>query len=404
VRAALRLAVFRRLLAGYALNELAWAFGSLTLAVLVYRRTHSALGTAAFYLCARLVPAIVAPVAIARLDRRPAGRSVPVLYLIEAAAFAGLAWLAGRFALAPMLALALLDGTASIAASALTRAATVAVLGGAGLLREGNAVSNIAWSITYMAGPALAGLLVAADGTRAALIVNAALFAGLALNLASTGGLPGARARSERGARRLRAGLAYAGTDARVRGLLIVQLIVLGCFTVATPVEVIFAERSLRAGSTGYGWLLTVWGVGSLVGSALFARWHALPDRTLIAAGALLPAAGFVLMAGAPTLEVALGGALLGGAGNGIEVVAARTALQEATGADWMAIVMGLWDSLCTAAPGLGIVVGGTIAALADPRTALALAGAGGILAALACRRLVDGPPAEAVSTAGAPR
>ena len=44
MKRALKLPAFRRLFAAYSLNELAWAFGSLALAVLVYRRTGSALG------------------------------------------------------------------------------------------------------------------------------------------------------------------------------------------------------------------------------------------------------------------------------------------------------------------------------------------------------------------------
>ena len=47
MRSVLRLAPFRRLLAAYTLNELAWAFSLLALSYLVYRRTNSALGAAA---------------------------------------------------------------------------------------------------------------------------------------------------------------------------------------------------------------------------------------------------------------------------------------------------------------------------------------------------------------------
>ncbi len=49
----LRLPAYRRLLAAYALNELAWSVGTLALSVLVYRRTGSALGSAVFFLYSR---------------------------------------------------------------------------------------------------------------------------------------------------------------------------------------------------------------------------------------------------------------------------------------------------------------------------------------------------------------
>ena len=52
----LKLPAYRRLLAAYTLNELAWSVGSLALAVLVYRRTGSAIGAMGFFLCSQFVP------------------------------------------------------------------------------------------------------------------------------------------------------------------------------------------------------------------------------------------------------------------------------------------------------------------------------------------------------------
>ena len=85
-------------------------------------------------------------------------------------------------------------------------------------------------------------------------------------------------------------------------------------------------------------------------------------------------------MAAAPTLVLAMIGSAIGGAGNGIESVAARTAVQEQTPERWMALVMSLNESLNQAAPGGGIVLGGVIAALAGPRVALMVAGAGSLV------------------------
>jgi len=70
------------------------------------------------------------------------------------------------------------------------------------------------------------------------------------------------------------------------------------------------------------------------------------------------------------------------GAGNGVEVVAARTAVQEQTEAAWMALVMSFSESLSEAMPGIGILLGGAIAALATPRAALATAGGGALVIA----------------------
>ncbi len=155
-------------------------------------------------------------------------------------------------------------------------------------------------------------------------------------------------------------------------------------FTISIPVEVVLAQHSLHAGAAGYGALLSSWGGGAVVGSAIYARWRGLAARTLIAGSSALLAVGFVLMAAAPTLAVALVGAAFGGAGNGIEAVAARTELQEQVEQLWMAMMMSLNESLFQAMPGPGIVIGGVITALWSPRAALALGGAGAAAVAVA--------------------
>jgi hypothetical protein len=97
-------------------------------------------------------------------------------------------------------------------------------------------------------------------------------------------------------------------------------------------------------------------------------------------------------MAAAPSLVLAIVGAALGGAGNGIEVVSMRTALQERVGATWMARMMSVNESLGQAVPGIGIALGGALAALASPRAALAVAGVGAlVIAGLAAAVLEDG-------------
>src|SRR6202008_712203 len=102
-------------------------------------------------------------------------------------------------------------------------------------------------------------------------------------------------------------------------------------------------------------------------------RWRAIPSRELIVIGAASLGIGFVVMAIAPTLAGAIGGAAFAGIGNGVEAVAARTALQEATQERWMALMMSLNESMFQSVPGAGILLGGALAALGSPRT-----GAGG--------------------------
>jgi MFS family permease len=84
-------------------------------------------------------------------------------------------------------------------------------------------------------------------------------------------------------------------------------------------------------------------------------------------------------MAAAPTIVVAVIGAAVGGVGNGVWSISSTTALQEYTSRRWMALVMSLSQSIVQAAPGIGILLGGAISELYNPRVALAV-GAGGSL------------------------
>jgi predicted MFS family arabinose efflux permease len=380
VRGVLRLGPYRRLLAAYTLNELAWSFGSLALALLIYRRTGSALGSTAFFLCTQFAPALVSPYFVSRVDQRRPRVILPLLYGAEAVLYVALAILAGRLPVAIVLVITTVDGVIALVARSLARAATVAVTSEAGLLREGNALANSLFSICFLAGPALGGVMVVAGGTEVALLVNAALFAVITVNLATSHGLPEPVPATGPSGGRLRAALAHAREQPMIQSLLSVQAMLLLFFTISIPVEVVYAQRTLHAGAAGYGILLSAWGGGAVFGSTIYARWRRLPARNLISLGGGLLAAGFLVMAVAPSIAVAIIGSIVAGTGNGVEAVAARTALQEQVEAQWMALMMSFNESLTQSVPGLGILLGGALATLASPRAALAVGGVGGLI------------------------
>ena len=67
--------------------------------------------------------------------------------------FVALALTADNFALALVVALAIVDGTLAIAARAFTRASAAAVLTPSGQLREGNAIINVGFTGAGAVGP-----------------------------------------------------------------------------------------------------------------------------------------------------------------------------------------------------------------------------------------------------------
>jgi MFS family permease len=379
----LRLPAFRRLLAAYVLNELAWSVGTLALSVLVYRETNSALGSAAFFICSQFLPAVLSPPLVARLDFHAMRRVLPTLYAVEAVLFGILAWFTHHFTLIPVLVLALADGAIAAAARSLSAAARTQILKPLDLLHDGNAVSNFGFSGAFMLGPLLGGVVVAAGGTVAALLVNCGLFAGIALVLTVTA-LPEARPSPGSGLRRLVDGVGHVRRDRLLSRLLSVQAVGLVFFTVSIPIEVVYAQHTLNTGPGGYGALMGAWGLGAVAGSAAYARWRRRSTATLIAASGLSLAVGFAIMGVAPTLAVALVGSAMAGMGNGVESIAAKTAVQEQAPDHWMALVMSLNDSISQLAPGLGILLGGLIATAANSRVAFGVAAAGSLAFALA--------------------
>jgi MFS family permease len=373
----LRLAAFRRLALVRFVDELGDWLGEIALAVLVFDQTGSPLATAALFLALQFAPALATPPLVARLEALHSRVSLPALSLVQAAAFAGLAVLSTDFSLAPVIALAALAGALSVSGRALTRAAAATVLTPRGLLREGNALLNIGFTIGAAAGPALAGVVVATAGPRTALFADAVSFGVAALLLATAPGLPRANPEAAGWATRLRRGMTYVRSHAQLRLLLTAQAMAFVFFAVVIPIEVVFAKETLDAGDAGYGALLGSWGGGMVVGGLAFAVLRRTELRILLPASTLAIGCAYLATGAAPTLFAACVASAVGGAGNGIQWVALITAVQQLTRADYQARVISLVESLGTAMPGLGFVIGGAVAALLSPRASFVVAGAG---------------------------
>src|SRR4051794_30279976 len=184
--APLRVPGFKVLAGGYTINELGNWLGDIALAVLVWGHTGSPMATALLFTATRFVPALVSPAVVARVDTLLPRRSLPLLYGLDALVFAALALLASHsFTLGLIVALGAVDGTLALAARALTRSTSAALLEPHGLLRRGNALFNIGFTAAGALGPAIAGLVVAHAGVSAALWADAGSFALVALLLAT---------------------------------------------------------------------------------------------------------------------------------------------------------------------------------------------------------------------------
>jgi Transmembrane secretion effector len=382
VLAPLRVPGFKVLAGGYAVNELGNWLGDIALAVLVFDQTGSAVATALLFVGTRFVPAALAPLLVARAEVLPPRLSLPLLYGVDAIVFGALALLAASdFTLALIVALGAIDGTVALAARALGRSASGALLEPRGLLRQGNAIINIAFTGSGALGPAVAGLVVGNAGVEAALWGDAGTFALVAVALGLTRTLQAAE-RGEGGwTLRLRAGLNYVRERKLLLTLVSGQAVLSFFFFAVVPVEVVYVKDTLGGGDTGYGWLLASWGSGMVAGGIVFAAFARVRTTAFLVGSTLAICGSYVGLAVAPSLAAACAISVVGGLGNGIQWVSLVHSVQELTEQSMQARVFGLLEATMAALSGIGFFAGGALAELASPRAVYLAAGAGGLIA-----------------------
>jgi MFS family permease len=384
----------RRIVAGYTINRFGTWFGYVALSLAVWEHTHDALAVAGLLVAAQAIPAFLVPALVARVESSTRRAGLSALYAFEAVTTIALAVLLWNFSLAPILLLVALDGTAALAASALLRAEAakaareqaLAEGGGNGgtdaesradaAERKANAALNMAFSLTFVLGPGLAGLLVAAAGAPVALLIDAATFLvcgamliDLSPNVAATG--------EDTVRARLRAAWGHINRVATLRTLLIAEGIALVFFASDASIEVPYAKVTLLAGDAGYGLILTVWGLGVGVGSIVFARAASRHLGAMLSGGALAVGAAYVGFAAAPTLAVACVASLVGGLGNGVQWASLLSAVQQLTPPSLHGRLMGAVEAIGALCPGIGLMLGGALVAISTPRSAFLVVGLG---------------------------
>jgi MFS family permease len=389
LRAPLRRPAFRRLALSYAVNEMGDWLGIVALSVLVFDLTDSALATALLFIGTGFLPALLTPVMVARLERPPPRFVLPTIYAGEAAVFGALALLAGNFSLPAVVAVATIDGALALTARTLTRAVSAAILEPEGELRAGNAVLNVAFTGGAAVGPALAGAVVATFGVQSALLLDAVSFYLIACILLTARPLPHVEPEPGQLREQVRAGLGYIRRQATLRRLLGAQAAALVFFSAVIPIEVIYAKETLDAGDTGYGLMLGSWGAGMVLGSVVFATLRRAPLPLLLFFSTVAIGAGYLGMAAAQTLALACLASVLGGAGNGVQWVAVVSAVQELTIRSMQARVLGTLESVASATPGVGYLLGGLIASTWSPRATFLVAGVGVIAIVVASAALL---------------
>jgi MFS family permease len=411
----------RRVIAAYTINRLGSWVGLVALSLAVFDHTHNALAVAALLLAWQALPAFLVPVVVARVEASARRHELSGLYVFEALATAALAVLLWHFWLPGVLVLAVLDGTAALAASSLLRAEVALVAreqahaqpGGAALSaealeeeaqeaeRKANAALNVGFSIAFVGGPFLGSAVVAAAGAPSALFVDVgsflvcgALLIDLHPHVEEAGG-DSVRAR-------LRAAWAHINAIPALRGLLVAEAIALLFIQAGSPIEVSYAKATLHAGDRGYGLLVTAWGAGAVLASVVFARSGRRHLGAMLTGGVLALGLAFIGFWLSGSLALACVASLVGGIGNGLEWPSLISLVQRLTPQPLHGRLMGAVESLSAVCLAFGLPLGGLLVAVSSPRTAFLVLGLGTAAASAAFVRVMliglePAPAGEAV-------
>ena len=381
----LRNARFLRLWVGQGTSFVGDAVSMVALVVLVVQITGSASAVGGALLV-RLLPTIASPLAGVLADRVDRRVILVASDLARAVLVVGLVFARD---LATIYVLVFLMGLARAFFNPTVRAAFPSVVGRGDLTRA-NALIGGTFSTSIMAGPALGGLLVASIGIDAAFLADAATYLISAI-LLSRVPLPRPRRVSEEEGfiSELRSGFGY------LIGTRVPLTIVVGAFlTVLTinatvPAEVFLAKETFGAGDVGYGLLVSLWGGGMVLGSAMMA---VLEDRiNLVLLYFLSIFAGACALVGtglAPAFVLALCALAVEGAATGIDNVATDTILQKRVPDAFLGRVFSIRFLGYSAGEALAYPVGGLLVDAVGPRSTYLLTGiataAAGLLILLA--------------------
>jgi len=250
-----------------------------------------------------------------------------------------------------------------------------------------NALLGTATNLYVAIGPLVGGLLFAAVGASGGLLINAATFLGSALLTRALPPTPppeGAEPESLIGS--AVTGARFVWSDRVLRALAATMFLLLAFIAVDNVALVFLVRETLGGSAVAYGAIEAVFGVGMVLGTVWILRGRGgtwLATRLYIFACGLSVAGSFG-GAIAPSVGVLAPFEAIAGAGNGIEVVAMETIVQQRVPRGMIGRVYGFISSATSLGLGVSMGLGGVIVDATSPRTAFLLATIGGLLTVLA--------------------
>src|SRR5215471_2077796 len=248
-------------------------------------------------------------------------------------------------------------------------------------------LSSVAFNVSRAVGPAIAGLIVAAAGSRVVFLLNAASFLGvIAVIYRWERKREKQSTPSEHVWGAMRAGIRYASHAPEVQAVLLRTAVFTFCASATWAMLPLQSRLTLGLGSLGYGVLLGCLGTGALLGAALLSRVRAVMSNAwlVVTGSGLFAVATFVLAHS--RFALVTGGALLIGGVGWIACMSSFNTVAQAVAPAWArGRVLALFTLVLLGGLAVGSAFWGILASRLSIKYALDFA-AGGLLIGLAFR------------------
>jgi predicted MFS family arabinose efflux permease len=281
-------------------------------------------------------------------------------------------------------------------------AAAIPNLVGEDDLAWANGLVQVGANAGIMLGPAVGGVLLAVMGADLVFAANALSFVlSAVLVMTIRGRFSVDRREGEDEHRGLRAGFVFIARDRVLRILVLgwfVFVLGLGMVMVA---DVPLAE-SFGTGSTGYGLIIGAFGAGSIVGSLAGRRLTERTEATALFGGAAVIGVTTAGVALSPWWVPVLVLVFVGGAADGLTMVADRNIQQRRTPDAVRSRVVSASEAVITLALAAGFVLGGPALRALGPKGVYAVGGLLGMVGAAVLVPLVREARRRPVSEASA--
>jgi len=326
------------------------------------------------------------------VDRLPRRGLLVTAELVRAAALLALPVLAAFGWLSvPLLALVGFVAATGTVVYSVAAPALVPALVPRASLAAANGRLELARSVAYAAGPALAGALVGWAGASPAFTL-AAVLSGVAVVLLVGVPEPPRPARPSRHlGRELQEGAGFAWTHRFLRPILLTAVVWNLSWFILQAAYVPYAVHVLGMTASAIGTTLAAYGVGMLVGALLAARlMQSFSIGITIAMGPLVSvAAAAVMVASLWVPSPLLVGAsfFLFGAGPLLWTISQTTLRQTITPDALLGRVSALFMTASAGARPIGAAIGGAVGAASGPEAAILLAALGFVVQALVITR-----------------